>query len=591
MRLPWIAVLSLIGVSLFGQTKTTDDSQPTTVLRSNPRLVIVNVVASDASGKPAHGLTPQDFTILEDGKPQSIRAFDERGSSTATQAAREDAPELPPLNLGPNVYTNYVRVPKDPVTNVLLFDVLNMRREDLSYAKMELMRTLKKLPEGERFALFVMGAHLHMIQGFTWDKQVMLDAASSINTHGSIAYSDARSFSSEIAEGRATMATPSTAANPRFGAVAAAALGNLATTLAEEQDDKLDARTLFTTDLFYVLARALVAIPGRKNVIWITSGFVFDQKHDDFERLRHLSSQLAASQIAVYPIDARGVIIDQPDASTNDAEFMYGTEGPNGFQYNTNLNSYNGAGSWINKMNNETIATREAMTNLAEQTGGRAFFNQNTFLPAVSRIIESGSDYYAIAYRPTNDNWNGNFRKIHIKTSRPGVKLLYRTGYYAVPDPLQLPKSADRDRALQFAMEPSAPPSTTLIIKTRVVPPPDSTKPAILDFLADVADLATPVERSARSKKEIDVIFVASAFDRNDKVTDSQSWTVKMDLTDSELQELRKRGLQIHAPFTLRSGTYRLRMGILDRNSGKLGTLDVPLTIAQAEVAPQPAAH
>lgn len=547
-------VCVLLTSALFAQNNSSDD-QPATVIHSNPRLVLVNVIVSGPDGKPVHGLSQHDFTVFEDGKSQSIRSFEEHGSAASTDPAPTKEAKL---DLGPNVHTNFVPVAKNQVTNILLFDMLNMSSQDLASAKAELVNTLQHLPEGQQFALFVMGMQLHMIQGFTWDKNAMLNAANKLNARSNSAYSDTRQLNSQIGELEETML----AKEPKT-------LEHLITTLAEEQDIKSQARTMYSIDALYLLARSLLAIPGRKNLIWITSGFNFEAQNGDMERLQRLTSQLAASQIAVYPIDARGVIVNEPDASTRDSEI---------FSMGGDI-----TGGWIASLNEEQRSSYETLFDIAAQTGGRAFVNQNRFLPAISAVIDSGANYYTLSYRPTNGKWDGNFRKIQVKTPRKNVKLLYRTGYYALADPLKMPRLEDRERAMQIAMQPSAPPSTTLIIKTRVIPPPDGAKPVSLDYLVDVTDLITPDEPS--KKKGIDVLFQAVAIDPQGRVRTSQAWIVKKSLSESELQDMRRRGLQIHEDLPLQAGDYQIRLGVLDRNSGKVGTVNVPLTIAQATPA------
>jgi hypothetical protein len=290
------------------------------------------------------------------------------------------------------------------------------------------------------------------------------------------------------------------------------------------------------------------------------------------ERFTRLTAQLAANQVAVYPIDARGVIVAQPDGATRDSEIF----SPSGAA---------AISGWLGAQSEEIRSTYETMFDIAAQTGGRAFVNQNTFLPAINRIVDSGSNYYMTAYRPSNNRWDGRFRKIQVKTSRPGVKLLYRTGYYAIEDPSTLPLLQDRERALQIAMQPAAPPSTTLIIKTRVTPPQDAAKPVQLDFLVDVNDLAVVEEHATPKKTNIDVMFVASAFDPQGHIAQSRGWSVKNGYSDGDFHELLRRGLQIHQDFALPPGAYQLRLGVLDRNSGKVGTLDVPVNIVSTSAA------
>ena len=555
MRLVGAFLLHAVLASfIFAQANPSDSSQPTATIRSNPRLVLLNVVVTNSKGEPVHGLNQHDFSVFEDGKAQSIRSFEEH-----SRLPSEPIKPTPPLDLGPNVYTNFVSVPKDNVTNILLLDVLNMSGGELVHAKAELLKTLQKLPAGQQFALFLMGTQLYMIQSLTSDKAAMYAAASQIAGKAHPAYVDARTFSTQIGELRETPLVN----NP-------AAFQALVTSLGTEQDIKFEARSQYTFDGLSQLARAMAVIPGRKNLIWITSGFPFDPTRYDGSNLTRLSAQLAASQIAVYPIDARGVNVAQPDGSTRDSEIFSGFSDQ--------------MGTFLAGLSEEVRSTYQTMFTIAAETGGRAYINQNDFLTAISRITEGGSNYYVLAYRPTNANWDGKFRKIQVKTPRRDFKLLYRTGYFAVEDPLRLTRKEDRDHALMVAMQPSQPPATTLIVKTRVIPPDAPDKPVQLDYLVDVADLFTIEDPSAKGKKTIEVIFVANAVDPRGR-GDSHSWTVKASLSDSDLKAMLKTGLQIHQDVVFKPGSYQLRLGVLDRNSGKVGTLDVPVTIAEAAPA------
>ena len=86
-----------------------------------------------------------------------------------------------------------------------------------------------------------------------------------------------------------------------------------------------------------------------------------------------------------------------------------------------------------------------------------------------------------------NTDWNGKFRKITVKTSATDVKIQCRPGYYAVADPLG---SLDLSQTFSLMMQPSSPPSTTLVIKARVVPPDTQTGATRIDYLVDVHDLS-----------------------------------------------------------------------------------------------------
>jgi VWFA-related protein len=118
--------------------------QPAPTFKANSRLVLVDVVVSNGNGEAVHDLKQQDFTVLEDGKPQTLVSFDEqRPDAKATGAPA-------PLDLPKDVYTNYTTRTEAGALTVLLFDLLNTDRPDLAYAKTEMLSFLKKLPPGKR---------------------------------------------------------------------------------------------------------------------------------------------------------------------------------------------------------------------------------------------------------------------------------------------------------------------------------------------------------------------------------------------------------------------------------------------------------
>lgn len=82
----------------------------TPLVRSNTRVVLLDVVVTDKSGNPVRALNQSDFTILEDGKPQKISSF-----------------EPPPSS-------NSAVLPTSPRT-IILLDQLNSAFADLSYAR------------------------------------------------------------------------------------------------------------------------------------------------------------------------------------------------------------------------------------------------------------------------------------------------------------------------------------------------------------------------------------------------------------------------------------------------------------------------
>ena len=535
-----LALMPLGAVLLLGQTPgKVPPATPT--FKSTTRIVLVDVVVTDSSGKPVRDLKARDFTVLDEGKPQRIVAFEEQ---------RSDATPRPPvaLHLPDQVYTNYVTRSEPGALTILLFDSLNTDRMHLTNARNKMLDFLKRLPAGKRVALYALGSQLRMVQNFTENPDELMAAAEQLSTQSHWTYSNAKELSAAIGELQETDLRK----NPT-------ALRSLMRSLGEEYEGKLESRTQYTLDGLTELAHALAVVPGRKNLVWISGGFPFDLSSNAPE-LQRVAALLAATRIAVYPVDVRGIAVTSAEGQTRDSEIFAPVQ----------TQSY----ETLSGQDEENAGIIEAMENMARITGGQAHVNSNDLEGAIADSVETGADYYSLAYRPAGVEWHGQFRKITIKASRRNVKLLHRSGYYAFPDISGLRE--DSDRMVAMAMQPSVPVSTQLIMKARVVAPETAGAATKVDILIDVHDLGFTEEKG---QKTPDTQFVAVAWDGNGKQCGSFSEGFHAGLSPAQFESLLRTGLQLHQEMVLKPGTYQLRLGVMDRLAGRIGTLDVPLKI------------
>ena len=522
------------------QSSARDDSAAT--FKTSTRIVLLDVLVTDKAGKPVHGLKAADFTVLEDGKAQQVRGFEERGPEVSSSR------HPPTFILPPNTYTNYMASYERGAINILLFDSLNTDRQNLANARQQLLLYLGKLPSNARVSLFTLDGELHLIHSFTDDSSELIEAAKQLSSTPHPMFSKARDTSEELALAK----EGGLAKSPRMYRA-------MAQFLWGEQEGKEESRNLVTMEALNQMARSLAIFPGRKNLIWISGGLPFDPT-TTAPLMQKTAALLAATQVAVYPIDVRGVAYLGADGATRSSEIYAPvlTE-----SYET-----------LSGQSDELLQVRETMLGLAKLTGGRAYYNRNDLQSAISDSVKSGSNYYTLAYRPQNENWNGKFRKVAIKASLPNVKVQCRPGYYAAPDPLG---SSDIDRTFALAMQPTTPMSTALIIKVQVLPPKRAEGATQIDFLVDMHDLS--LTESTDHRRAPDVLFVAAVWDTKGKPGGSTSATYRQALSPADLESLMRTGLQLHQEMTLTPGAYQLRLGVVDRLSGKIGTLDAPLTV------------
>jgi VWFA-related protein len=147
--------------SLHGKKGPVLQESPT--FRLDVRRVPVDVVVTDKQGNPVRGLHVDDFAVKEDKTDQTILSFDYQDGSAPSYVP----PKLPALPA--NTYVNLPTEPEQGPLYVLYYDMVNTPIEDQMSAHKQLLDFIDNAKPGTRFALFVNAAGLHLIQGFTSD--------------------------------------------------------------------------------------------------------------------------------------------------------------------------------------------------------------------------------------------------------------------------------------------------------------------------------------------------------------------------------------------------------------------------------------
>jgi VWFA-related protein len=423
------------------------------VLHQTVRRVVVDVIVTDVHGNPVHGLHAGDFHLNEDGKKQTIRQFE----SHSAEEAAEPAPHAGPLPS--HTFMNLPSVPEKGPLTALLYDVLNTPVDAQPYAHAQMVEFLKK-NAGQQIAIFVLSDRLRLLQGFTSDKELLERAATSqaTETQRTAWYEGASSSAAAALPASSNNRGPGTA--QQNGGMQAGAPGPVDAQSALKHMEALEAAAMLdrrvdtTLEAFEEIGRFLAGVSGRKNLIWFSGSFPAGVGPDPIDavnsgtterfysgRMRVASNLLNAAQVAVYPVDARGLQASSFFDASHPTSHYSSVSGP--------IQTASKAVS-----DNATLSTAEqaTMDGLASQTGGRAFYNTNGLTEALRAAASDGSSYYTLIYAPTNSKFDGSVRKISVSVDRPGIHLAYRRSYFADDMGLrtsqQVPTDSDAD-ALQ----------------------------------------------------------------------------------------------------------------------------------------------
>jgi VWFA-related protein len=251
---------------------------PELSIRATTRLVTADTIVTGADSRPVSGLTKEDFTVLEDGKPQKIAFF--------SFVAAEQKPVTPPPRLRPDVFTNRPEYHSDngPLV-VLLLDGLNTPPTQQLYVHQQIMKYLTSLNlAGPGTAILALGNTLTVLQDFTTDPQRLLSAAKGYK--GGRTAVDIESPKIEISVtagpggGALSQAKlPGSTANDDAANIASQtkatnSFAELAQSLkrfdSEVGANDENARVRVTLEALRRIAHAVSGYPGRKNLIWFS---------------------------------------------------------------------------------------------------------------------------------------------------------------------------------------------------------------------------------------------------------------------------------------------------------------------------------
>lgn len=536
------------------------------VLKVTTRLVLVDVVVTDGYGRPVTDLKQADFAVKENGKPQKIVAFAFQPPPPPPVPGK---PAYKPFTLAPGVFTNLRNLNGEvgPPT-ILLIDGLNTPFKDQPYMRQQLVKYLEHLEPGRNVAIYTLGRRLRMIQDFTSDPDLLHEALKKITLQSSMFNQDQQDLSDEF---------PGLDPDSSDQSIAQMAQ-QMQEFESEQQAYQRDLQVRITLDAMKELAHNIAGYPGRKNLVWLSGSFpltifpdetssnpfnVARQYGDD---LRNTATVFANEQIAVYPVDARGLVGSfMPDASQSGASLAGPRGGMRGMQQ-------------MQRASAQLAASHDAMNELASQTGGRAFYNRNDIDRAIGLSVAEGSTYYTLAYYPEDKGNDGKFRKIEVKLDRKGLQSRYRKGYFATDTQPPDEKTARNDFLRSLA--PDAPTSTALPFLVRVTPPDKEHKELSLDF--SVVPQAINFEPQ-NGLEHAEIEFLTRIYDLKGKpVGSTNADLISTQLKPETYKQIMTHGLRYRQTVSLPPGKYVLKMGVRDHRSNAIGTLVAKVEVPQA---------
>jgi VWFA-related protein len=515
------------------------------VFRSGAQLTVETVTVKDKSGRPIDGLTAKDFSITEDGVPQTIsfvefqrvpnpsdpfQAVDAVPAAPAAVAAPPRPPEeqyqISPSAPGDIRY-------RDRRLLVLYFDLSAMPPNDLMRAYgagQKFIATQMKAQDLVAIMTFQGGA-VKVKHDFTGDRAQLQEV------FDTLIYGDDKD-----GDGISDATDTGTA----FG-----------------QDDA--EFNILNTDrqlsALQTAATMLRSLPEQKSLVYFASGLRLNGV-DNQAQLRATTNAAIRANVAIFPVDARGLVADAPLGDATRA-------------------SPGGIGMFSGQLANAGMTnfqrSQDTLYSLAKDTGGKALFDNNDLSVGIVQAAEAVSSYYIIGFYTTHPERDGRFHRVRISLNGGlSADLTYRQGYFADKEFGKF-TAADKERQLEEALMLENP-VTEITIAMEVN-----------YFQLNRAEYFVPVavklpgselvlaRRRGAARTVID--FIGEV--KDDYGVTIQNVRDKLDikLSDDTASQLAKRPIQYETGFTLLPGKYVIKFLARDAETGRIGTFQSAFVI------------
>jgi VWFA-related protein len=525
-------------------TNATPGQNGAYTLTVKSQLVVEAVVVKDKKGNFISGLTAKDFTVTEDGAPQTIR-FCEHQELPLTP---DPLPATPQDQEEITIYkrlTHTQIAPEDPGRTqyknhrllALYFDMTAMPPED----QMRALAAAEKFVRTQMTAADLVsilrygGGSVDVLQDFTADRNRLLSILQTL----------------VVGEGQGSADSVDDASSADTGA-------------AFGQDDS--EFNIFNTDrqlsALQTAAKMLGQMSEKKSLIYFASGLRLNGV-DNQAQLHATIDAAVRAGVSFWPVDARGLVAQAP---LGDA-----TQGSPG-----NQGMYSGAAAQA--VTDKFQQSQDTMYALASDTGGKALFDNNDLTKGVVQAQRSISDYYLVGYYTTNTAQNGRFRKVKITVDPVlDASLEYRQGYYANKEFNRF-TATDKERQLEDALM-LGDPITELTIAMEInyfqLNHAEYFVPIVVKIPGRELALAkrfgaehTLIDFVCEIKDEIGGVTITNVRDN-----------VNIKLSDATAAELARRPIEYDAGFTLTPGRYSIKFLARDDETGRIGTYQTTFVI------------
>ena len=541
--------------------------------------VLLDAVVRDKKGRPVKDLKPSDFQILEDGVPQEVRSFRLVAGGAAESSAAEDSATK--AAGGPSKAQGAAPVSFNPGrlgAVALVFDRLSV--ESRNRARQAALSYIGGgLGANDFVGVFAIDLSLKVIQSYTNDEQLLrraIDSAASANptvSASDLAKNTERSRKDSELTSKAGAATgvaeaaaggsPSDAASA--GLVDVERRLNAMRLRAEEGFERLEQaqQGYATTNGLLAIISSMSDLPGRKALVLFSEGTLITESVA--ANFRNVISNANRANVSIYTVDAAGLRVLSADAEAGRAMTALG-------QQRSNPDDRAGPMTKDLERNEELVRhnPESGLGQLANETGGLLIASTNKPGERLRQVNEDLHFYYALTYSPKNQTFDGRFRQISLKVSRPGVEVQARKGYYALGATYDSPVLPFEVPALA-ALE-GKPQAGALSVKAAAFSFPEAGRTGLVPVLVEVPGSAVNFVADAEKKTyRTDFSVVVLLRDEARRAIKKLSNHYLLSGPLGELEAARRGNILFYSQADLEPGSYTVDSIVYDATNNQFG--------------------
>ena len=557
-------------------------------LRLRADEVIVDAVVLDKKNHSASDLSADDFEIYEDGIKQKIHSFrfESNGAASASPATGAAASSSRTINL-----------------ISLVFDAQTTRDGALRARKAALDFLDSGMQPNDYVAVFGIDLGLLMLAPYTNDKTMLRQAVEAFTSRESKKYlavanearsrlenlveplSDARKISlADLGIDADTLPPPdekdtkgaSNAIDPLKVMLTTINLSGLRTLRTFERYEREFQGWRSVAALLAIINGQRNVRAARKTMIYFSEGFAVTSAVQ--EQFKSVISAANTGGVTIYSIDIAGLRIENPNQQTALEHDVIGQ----GRMRNANPELVQNGVSALGRTEEAArINTLTVLDELSEDTGGYVVKNTNDVAEGLKRILDELSNHYVITYLPSNQDYNGKFRRITVKLTRQGdFKVRARRGYYGLRTLDDVPVLAHEVPLFERLNSQSAVRDFPLHAQALSFRGTDAARQVAVYVAFPVASLKFEVNDKAKSFSSRFALLALIKNDANEIVRKlGQEFTLRGPV--AQLEEVKKRPQIYNRLLLLTPGKYTLEAVAQDSASGKASALRMPFEVPE----------